>query len=124
MALKVIGAGFGRTGTKSLQLALEKLGFTDCYHMEALFRNPHHVKHWQDAHNKNNPDWESLFDGYQACVDFPASIYYNELAQNYPEAKVVLSTRDAEKWYQSALSTIFSFDPGPGLKIKMLLPSS
>ena len=121
MALKVIGAGYGRTGTKSLQLALEELGFDKCYHMEALFRNPKGVKHWEDAYKEQSTDWDSLFEGYQSAVDFPASMYYKELSTHYPDAKVILTVRDAERWYESANATIFSFDPGPGLKLKMLV---
>lgn len=121
MSLKIIGAGFGRTGTKSLQLALETLGYGKCYHMEALFRNPEGVKQWTSAYNEESVDWDTLFKDYQSIVDFPGSIYYKELFKQYPDAKVILSVRDPEKWYQSALSTIFAFDPGPAIKLKLLL---
>jgi len=121
MSLKIIGAGFGRTGTKSLQLALETLGFDKCYHMEALFRNPEGVKQWASAYKEEPVDWDTLFQGYQSIVDFPGSIYYKELFQKYPDAKVILSIREPEGWYKSALKTIFAFDPGPAIKIKLLL---
>ena len=49
MALEVIGAGFGRTGTMSLKVALEELGFGPCYHMTEVFANPKHVKFWEAA---------------------------------------------------------------------------
>lgn len=121
MALQVIGAGYGRTGTKSLQLALEQLGFNDCYHMEALFRNPEGVKHWKDAYDGKIVAWDELFKTYKAAVDFPTSLYYKELADYFPEAKVILTVRDPERWYESVKATIFSFDPGPLIKIKLLL---
>lgn len=120
MALKVIGAGFGRTGTKSLQLALEQLGFDNCYHMEALLRNPSGVKHWTNAYNEKETDWDTLFEGYNSAVDFPVSMYYKELAEHFPESKIILTYRDPERWYKSASETIFSFDPGPKIKLKML----
>ncbi|MEM7102849.1 MAG: sulfotransferase family protein [Bacteroidota bacterium] len=120
MSLKVIGAGVGRTGTKSLQLALQQLGFDKCYHMESLFRDPARVKHWEAAHKKANPDWDALFEGFQAAVDFPVSIYYKELAAHYPDAKFILSVRDPEKWYESAFATIFSFEPPASMKLKLL----
>ena len=120
MALQVIGAGFGRTGTKSLQLALEQLGFGKCYHMEALLRNPSDVKHWNDAYLEKATDWSSLFENYSSGVDFPVSMYYKELADHFPDSKVILTVRDPERWYKSANDTIFSFDPGPKLKLKML----
>ncbi len=75
MTMQIVGAGFGRTGTKSLQLALEQLGFDKCYHMEELFRNPAGVKHWQDAYDGKDTDWNDLFKGYKSIVDFPGSAY-------------------------------------------------
>ena len=120
MALKVIGAGFGRTGTKSLQIALELLNLGKCYHMEALFRNPNDVKHWQNAYEEKETDWKTLFKDYSSAVDFPSSMYYKELADCFPDSKIILTVRDPEKWYQSASSTIYSFDPGPKMKLKML----
>ena len=72
MALKVIGAGFGRTGTMSLKAALEQLGFGPCYHMvECLHRGPEHWQKWVDA-AEGNPDWDSIFEGFQSTVDFPS----------------------------------------------------
>ena len=53
-------------------------------------------------------DWDAIFKNYAATVDFPASNYWRELADFYPEAKIVLSVRDAEKWFQSTQETIFS----------------
>ena len=120
MALKVIGAGFGRTGTRSLQLALENIGFSECYHMVSLFRNPSDVIHWQNAYDGKQVDWDSLFENYSSAVDFPPSLYYKELAEYYPESKMILTVRDPEKWHASALSTIFSFDPGIQLKLKLM----
>ena len=50
--VKVIGAGFGRTGTLSLKVALEELGFGPCYHMVELFDKPEHVEFWDEAPDK------------------------------------------------------------------------
>ena len=121
MSLKIIGAGFGRTGTKSLQLALETLGYGKCYHMEELFRNPEGVEHWINAYNETPVNWNHLFKDYNSIVDFPGSMYYKELHTYYPDAKIILSVRDPESWYQSALKTIYAFDPGPAIKIKLML---
>ncbi len=119
--MKIIGAGFGRTGTKSLQIALEQLGFGKCYHMEELLRNPEGVSHWKDAYDEKLVDWDALFQNYQSIVDFPGSMYYKEMASHYTDSKVILTIRDPERWYDSVKSTIYSFDPGPAIKIKMLL---
>ena len=106
MALKIIGAGFGRTGTMSLKAALEQLGFP-CYHMVECFpRGPQHWRLWEQV-GSGEPDWDALFEGFTATVDFPACTSYGALASYYPDAKVVLTVRDPEKWYTSVQNTIF-----------------
>jgi hypothetical protein len=109
--LKVIGAGLGRTGTESLKKALEQLGFGACYHMFELMKHPEHLPEWEKLKRGETPDYPFLFRGYQACTDFPAAIYYREFMQQYPEAKVVLTVRDADKWFDSASKTIFREPP-------------
>lgn len=105
--LKVIGAGFGRTGTLSLKHALEELGFGPCYHMTELFDKPGADEQWQAIAMGEPVDWNTVFEGYQATVDWPACTFYQELMQAYPEAKVLLTIRDPEKWYESTYSTIY-----------------
>ncbi|MEZ5920861.1 MAG: sulfotransferase [Parvularculaceae bacterium] len=107
MALSVIGAGFGRTGTASLKLALEKLGFGPCYHMSEVLANKGHLDLWNDA-AAGTPDWARIFRDYHSTTDFPASLYWRELAAFYPDAKLILSLRDPESWFQSTQETIFS----------------
>lgn len=119
--MQIIGAGFGRTGTKSLQKALNQLGFDNCYHMTDLFTHPEHVHFWRKAHNGEVVEWDKLFEGYQSIVDFPGSLYLDQLAEFYPEAKIVLTVRDADKWYESVRKTIYSFDPGIYVKLNVLL---
>lgn len=119
--IKIIGAGMGRTGTKSLQEALIHLGFGNCYHMSELFLNPYGVKYWKEAYLTKKTDWNSLFIGYQAIVDLPGSMFYKELSDQYPEAKIILTERDAESWYESALKTIYSFEPSFKSKMRLLL---
>ena len=107
MTLKVIGAGFGRTGTNSLKVALEELGFEKCYHMIEVMKNPSHMRQWTNIIENGHTDWEALFQGYQAAVDWPASAYYKELVAAYPDAKVILTVRDPERWHESVISTIY-----------------
>ncbi|MES2622592.1 MAG: sulfotransferase family protein [Bacteroidota bacterium] len=107
MSIQIIGAGFGRTGTASLKLALEKLGFDKCYHMSELIQNPQQVIHWETLQAGGEPDWETLFSGYKATVDFPGCMYYRQMMKKYPDAKVILTIRDADKWYKSASDTIY-----------------
>ncbi len=119
MALQVIGAGHGRTGTLSLKAALEELGFGPCYHMVELLARPEHVSYWEAAERGGAVDWETLFKGYQAGVDFPVFRHYKVLTHHYPDAKVILSVRNPERWYESALNTIYR--AGPSLPQKVLL---
>ena len=106
MSLKVVGAGVGRTGTLSLKLALEQLGFGPCYHMEEVLKDlPLRVPQWQAAVD-GKPDWAAIFQGYNSVVDWPAAAFWRELAAAYPEAKIILTTRNAERWYQSFSETI------------------
>lgn len=108
MSLSVIGAGFGRTGTMSLKVALEQLGFGPCYHMvECLPKGPDHYRLWEDA-VAGKPDWDAIFAGFNSTVDFPACGSYAALADHYPDAKVVLSIREPEKWFESTQQTIFA----------------
>lgn len=104
--MKIIGAGLGRTGTMSLKLALEQLGFGPCYHMEAVFRDlEKRVPQWNNA-LAGAPDWAAIFDGYQSGVDWPIAGFCKELSATYPDAKFILSTRSPESWAASFGTTI------------------
>jgi len=105
--LKIIGAGFGRTGTLSLKAALEELGFGPCYHMVEVLKEPANLPKWIAAVQGEPVNWHEVFQGYQATVDWPACSFYKELMVAYPEAKVLLSVRDPEKWYESVANTIY-----------------
>jgi hypothetical protein len=107
MGLKLVGAGLGRTGTLSIKLALEQLGFGPCYHMIELFMHPAHAAMWARAAD-GHPEWEKLFGGYASTVDYPGCTFWGDLARFYPEAKVLLSVRDAQAWFDSTQETIFS----------------
>lgn len=107
MTLSVVGAGLGRTGTSSLKLALEQLGLGRCYHMVEVLENPEAAPLWLEAAH-GRPDWERIFAGYGATVDYPGCRFWRELSAYYPDAKVLLSVRDPEAWYESARATIFS----------------
>ena len=107
MALKVVGAGFGRTGTLSLKTALEKLGFGPCYHMAEVFPRPEHIAMWHRLAFEHQMDWDQLFSGFHATVDWPSARWWREIAAHYPDAKVLLSVRDPEAWYTSVINTIY-----------------
>lgn len=109
MALKVVGSGLGRTGTKSLQTVLNMLGFGPCHHMVEVFAHPESMALWIEA-GAGRPDWDKIFDGYHAMVDYPGAHYWREIAAYYPDAKVIHTLRDADKWFDSTQATIF--EPG------------
>ena len=107
MALSVVGAGVRQNRHLSLKIALERLGFGPCYHMKEVFESlDSHVPLWDRAGRGHEIDWNELFRGYRSAVDFPAASFYRELAAYYPEAKVVLTIRDPERWFQSFSDTI------------------
>ena len=107
MSLRVVGAGLGRTGTLSLKLALERLLGAPCYHMLEVFQHPEHVALWHAAARGEPVDWHALFSGYAAAVDWPVGSFWPEVSAAFPDALILLSTRSAESWWQSASRTIF-----------------
>lgn len=108
MALEVIGAGLGRTGTLSLKLALEHIGFGKCYHMSEMIAHMRdHLPLWlRTAHG--NPQWDAIFAGYRSSTDYPGCMFWRELAAKYPDAKIILTTRDADRWFESVTATVMS----------------
>ncbi len=109
MTLSVIGAGFGRTGTMSTKLALEILGHGPCHHMEEVFTNPEQLPHWRAAVDGHPVDWDQALAGYHSAIDWPSTHYWRELADYYPDAKILLSVRPAEVWWNSFSDTIAKF---------------
>lgn len=106
MVLSIVGAGFGRTGTRSLQKAVEMLGFSPCHHMYRVRSSAHQLELWQAISDGAAPDWDEVFQGYSAQVDWPGAAYWREIATHFPQAKVILTTRDPDAWYDSMLQTI------------------
>jgi hypothetical protein len=109
MALEIIGPGFGRTGTSSLRTALEHLGFGPCHHMFEVRDNPAQLPGWQAATAGRTVDFDALFAGYRAQVDWPGARYWEELSGFYPKAKVILTVRDPVEWFNSVSATIVPF---------------
>ncbi|MBV8945560.1 MAG: hypothetical protein JO286_05890 [Solirubrobacterales bacterium] len=104
--MKVIGAGLPRTGTLSQKVALEMLGFGPCYHMVNVLTDLPLARQWEAAMD-GEADWDQIFGEHESTVDWPGAFFYRELADAYPEAKVVLSTRDPEAWEKSMRDTIW-----------------
>jgi hypothetical protein len=109
MTLEILGAGFGRTGTSSLKLALEHLGFGPCHHMHEVRDNPHLIVPWQDFVGGKPLDFEQAFEGYRSQVDWPGARVWRESAERYPRAKMILTIRDPDEWFDSVQGTIAPF---------------
>jgi hypothetical protein len=108
MTLHVIGAGLPRTATNSLGIALEQLLGGPRHHMSAIEGHPFDLgPAWATALAGGTPDWDEVFSGYIAAVDWPASAFWRPISTAYPDALVVLSVRDnAQTWYESMSATV------------------
>ncbi|TPI36084.1 sulfotransferase family protein [Mesorhizobium sp. B3-1-6] len=106
MSLKVIGTGFGRTGTDSMREALTMLGFGPCHHMSEVMAHEEQKALWRALAKGAAPDWDRLFAGYKSCVDWPSAHYWRELIEIYPQARVILTWRSPESWWESFEKTL------------------
>jgi hypothetical protein len=112
--MRLIGAGLPRTGTLTQKVALEMLGFEPCYHWVNVLADLNQVDVWNRALD-GEPVWDEVFDGCHATVDWPGGYFWRELMDYYPDAKVLLSVRDPEKWEPSFRETIWNMGHGENL---------
>lgn len=97
--LKIIGAGLGRTGTTSLHEALQQLGY------KSLHFDEHRLNDILDG-STQRPDFRR-YDDVDAVSDVPAALFYNELLEAYPDARVILTVRNVDDWWRS-IERLFS----------------
>jgi hypothetical protein len=114
--MDVIGAGFGRTGTLSLKVALEQLGLGPCMHMLPLLDDPERAALFHRAVEGDLASLDKALADHRSTVDWPGAYFWRELVDRHPDAKVVLTVRDPQRWYDSARGTIFqaASNPPPG----------
>lgn len=106
--MDILGAGFGRTGTMSLQAALNELGFGPAYHFLDVILHPSHIATWQAAAEGRPVDWAGSFlKDYRAALDYPAVSFFDDLRRAFPDAKVILTDRDPDRWFESTVETIY-----------------
>ena len=105
--LKVIGLGYPRTGTMSLKFALEALKLGPCYHMIEVFDRPQDCRFWLQALQQHDSDWDTIFRDFQSTTDAPACYFWKSLVAHYSDARLILTVRDSESWYQSFQSTVY-----------------
>lgn len=122
MALELIGAGFGRTGTESMKLALEQLGLGPCHHMKEVLADPEQRTRWRAVAHGEAVDWDEVLAGYRSAVDWPSAFFWRELSAHYPEAKILLTVRDSADWYRSFSNTILAVISGSRLSPDELGP--
>lgn len=105
----LIGAGLSRTGTQSTRKALKQLLGADCYHGWTLIeeRDDHH-QHFLKAvrEEATKEDWREALKDYRAGLDAPINLFYKQLMEVFPEAKVLLTVRDPVSWYVSMRDSI------------------
>lgn len=106
--LKVIGTGFGRTGTDSMREALNTLGVGPCHHMFEVLGSDDQQRRWRALAQGGAPDWPAIFAGFSSCLDWPSAAYWRDLTAYYPDAKVLLTWRSAESWWVSFERTILA----------------
>ncbi len=111
MSIQIIGAGFPRTGTTTLKHCLETLGYNKTFHMKELIVNPSKLPYWLSLEKTRTTDFDALYEGYQATVDFPCYPFYKEHMVRYPDAKVILTVRPFDAWYESARNTVRKAGP-------------
>ena len=107
--MKCLGVGFGRTGTLSLQSALNDLGAGPCFHMLDLIQGENKERdlpYWDRIAAGEKVDWHEVFDGWESTVDWPGCTWWEEMAETWPEAPILLSVRDPEAWYRSTVNSI------------------
>jgi hypothetical protein len=105
--MEVIGAGVGRTGTMSLKAALERLGFGPCFHGRHVLDHPDRLPMWAAAATGEPVDWRAVLAGYRSTVDWPGAAFWRDLVATFPDARVILTERDPESWYDSVARTIY-----------------
>jgi hypothetical protein len=121
--MKVLGVGIGKTGTMSLQAALNQLGYP-CYNFGEVLLNYEkgHTDMWNNyMEGKAEMDWHKLYEGYEAAVDNPSNIYYKEIMKVFPDIKFILTLRDPEAWHKSLIETLELHDKN--VSKVMFLPS-
>jgi hypothetical protein len=111
MTLEIIGVGLHRTGTLSIKVALERLGFGPCYHGFEYIGRHDQIPYWKEAmENGGEVDWQRIFGEYRAAFDWPMIFFWDKVVAAYPNARVLLTDRDPESWYAShaeGLQSIF-----------------
>jgi hypothetical protein len=123
--MRVIGASWGRTGTTSAAAALQMLGFGPCVQMQTMWERPELAEIWAAHYRGDRADWQTVLGEFDASVDWPGAWEWREFMALWPDAKVLLTVRDADSWYDSVLGSIHAWtapgtDVGPPAVAELL----
>jgi hypothetical protein len=110
--VEIIGSGFGRTGTVSTYLALDQLGFGPVFHNMTFSERLDLPLRILDFANGSQDSWHNILDGFHTCLDFPCCLFWRELLDAFPEARVLHTTHDPDEWCDSIYATIFDLIAG------------
>ncbi|KAL4787328.1 hypothetical protein BJX76DRAFT_354274 [Aspergillus varians] len=116
--MKVLALGMPRTGTMSLYTALNELGYTS-YHMTECWLNHRNnsLLDWNKAIDAKffgkrkrfrGEDFDRMLWRYDAITDFPCIFFAEELMDAYPDAQIVLTTRDMGSWVPSMKRSLYA----------------
>lgn len=113
--VELIGAGLPRTATLTQKEALELLGLGPCYHwIDILADLDGQVPLWDGALDRR-VEPAAILEGYRSTADWPGGYFWRQLLDAYPQAKVLLSVRDPERWEPSFRETIVDMCFGESL---------
>ncbi|CAK8679951.1 unnamed protein product [Clavelina lepadiformis] len=107
--MKVIVAGYSKTGTKSMVVALNQLGYNVYDFFDHFW---YHGDKWEKLLSNRGgsiEDFKEMYQSVDAVTDCPPNIFWEEILQAFPDAKVILTTRDEEQWYKSLLKQMQAF---------------
>ena len=120
--MRVICAGFLKTGTKSIAKALRHLGFTVFDWEEQTFD---FLDHWVDVfQNGAKPDVKLVYQNADACVDTPGYFFFEEILEAFPDCKVILSVREEDSWIESTVCQLNSLYALRSKVVSMLSPTA
>lgn len=114
--VKILCLGLSRTGTMSLRSAFKTLGYEGIYHYRVpSIEEPSHSDFWVRAFRDKykfgdkitRKEFDEVYANYEVITDSPSVLFWKDLLAAYPDAKVILQTRDIEKWYQSHLVNLW-----------------
>ncbi|MFF5219138.1 sulfotransferase family protein [Micromonospora sp. NPDC000442] len=114
--MRLIGAGWGRTGTTSLAAALDRLGVGPCLQMQEMWAHPDLADVWNEHHDGAPVDWRSVLKGWRSTVDWPGCWQWQDFARIWPDAPILLSVRPSDEWYDSVRASIHAWT-APGKDI-------